>query len=325
MTWDERREAICGLGFTERQAGFLVTVMLYAGVCFCRHYCTFARIRHGKAVTDFFRDLVDRRFATVRGCKHPTARLFHIHHKSLYRAIGEEDNRNRRPTVLARAIERVMMLDGVLADRAHTWLATEHDKVAYFTSQFGIPRSDLPVRVYEGRNSETARYFPDKLPIAFDSDGRTHLFLYLATDRRPVGFRAFLESHAELLRALPTWTIRLLVPWVRQESLSLYQEAFAQQLASPVSPTMLNDLRWYFHARSTHQGEVDERFHEAAYAFDTPRFQALYRAYLERGEGVLDATLSPTLPDAIARRTGQLECHVLPHRYAYLSSLVGTA
>lgn len=325
MTWQERREAICGLGFTERQAGFLVTVMLYAGVCFCRHYCTFARIRHGKAVTDFFHTLVDRGYATVRGCKHPTARLFHIHHKSLYRAIGEADNRNRRPTVLARAIERVMLLDGVLADRSHTWLATEHDKVAYFTSRLGIPPSDLPVRIYEGRNSETARYFPDKLPIAFDSDGRTHLFLYLATERQPMGFRAFLERHAELLRALPAWTVRLLVPWIRRDSVATYEEAFRQQLGMPVSSATLMDLRWYFHALSTRQGEFDERFHEAAYAFDTPRFRALYQAYLERGEGVLDATLSPTLPDAIARRNGQLECHVLPHRYAYLSSLVGTA
>lgn len=324
MTWDERQHAVCQLGFTERQAGFLVTVMLYAGVCFCRHYCTFAHIRHGKAVTDFFHGLVERGYATVRGCKHPTARLFHIHQKSLYRVIGEQDNRNRRPTVLARAIERVMMLDGVLADRTRTWLATEHDKVAYFTSQLGIRRSDLPVRVYEGRNSDTARYFPDKLPIAFDSDGQT-LFLYLATERRPAGFRAFLERHAELLRSLPAWTVRLLVPWIRRESLPAYEEAFAQQLASPLSPTMLNDLRWYFHARSTHQGEVDERFHEAAYAFDTPRFRALYQAYVQQGEAVLDATLSPTLPDAIARRTGQLECHVLPYRYAYLSSLVGTA
>ncbi len=44
MTWEERRHAV-KLGFTERQAGVLVTVMLHAGVCIGRQYCAFARIR----------------------------------------------------------------------------------------------------------------------------------------------------------------------------------------------------------------------------------------------------------------------------------------
>jgi len=39
----------------------------------------------------------------------------------------------------------------------------------------------------------------------------------------------------------------------------------------------------------------------------------------------LDATLSTTLADAIARTMGRLECHVLPHRYVHLFPLVGTA
>ena len=47
MTWDERVKAIADHGFTERQAGFLVTVMLHSGVCLGRHYSAFARITHG--------------------------------------------------------------------------------------------------------------------------------------------------------------------------------------------------------------------------------------------------------------------------------------
>jgi hypothetical protein len=50
-----------------------------------------------------------------------------------------------------------------------------------------------------------------------------------------------------------------------------------------------------------------------------------YRQWLERGEPVLDATLSPVLADALGRGTGKLECHVLPHRYLHLLDLVGTA
>ena len=64
--------------------------------------------------------------------RHHRARLYHVHHKPLYRAIGEPDNRHRRPTALPRAVERLMVLDAVLADRARTWLATERDKLVAF-------------------------------------------------------------------------------------------------------------------------------------------------------------------------------------------------
>ena len=47
MTWEERRQAVQLMGFTDRQAGFLVTVMLHAGVCIGRQYCAFARIAYG--------------------------------------------------------------------------------------------------------------------------------------------------------------------------------------------------------------------------------------------------------------------------------------
>ena len=46
MTWEERVARVRLHGFTDRQAGFLVTVMLHAGVCLLRHYETFACIPH---------------------------------------------------------------------------------------------------------------------------------------------------------------------------------------------------------------------------------------------------------------------------------------
>ncbi len=115
-----------------------------------------------------------RGYATARRCGHHNARLYHIHYKPLYRAIGEPNNRHRRPTALPRAIERLMVLDAVLADRERTWLATEQDKLAHFTLTHRIPRQDLPVADVPGERSETVRYFPDKLPIGLDPDGRTH-------------------------------------------------------------------------------------------------------------------------------------------------------
>lgn len=325
MTWDERVAQVRLHGFTDRQAAFLVTVMLHAGVCVGRQYCAFAGIPHGRKVCDFFDSLVTRGYATARPCGHHRARLFHIHHKPLYRAVGEPDNRHRRPTTLPRAIERLMVLDAVLADRDRTWLATEQDKLTYFTLRHRIPRPDLPSLTFRAQDAETVRYFPDKLPIALDADGRRHLFLYLLTQDVPLDFRGFLERHAELFRALPAWTVRLLVPCHKRDAIPRYETAFSEQVASPLRPSLVEELRWYFQARRRPPTGAHERFDQAVRAFGAPRFHALYRAWLERGDPVLDATMSATLADAMARTAGRLECHVLPHLYGHLFPLVGTA
>ena len=54
MTFEQRVKAVAAHGFTDRQARFLVTVLLHSGVCMDRHYCAFARIAHGQKTTDFF-------------------------------------------------------------------------------------------------------------------------------------------------------------------------------------------------------------------------------------------------------------------------------
>ena len=325
MTWNERVAALSDLDLTERQAGFLATVMLHSGVCMDRQYCSYAGIPHGRKTVDFFRLLLARGYACARHCAYQNARLYHVHHRPLYRVIGQEDNRHRKPMALPRAVERLMLLDAVLADRDRNWLATEQEKVAHFTLRVPVPRQDLPQTIFRGTDSETTRYFPDKLPIAVDDDGRTHVFMYLVTRREPVDFRGFLERHAELLRAIPAWSIRLLLPRHLAGTVSAYRSAFKEQIGSPLRPIVLDELRWYFRARRAGISSADERFHHAVRAFGASRFGASYRAWLERGEPVLDATLSPTLMDAIGRGTGRLDCHVLPHRYLHLLPLVGTA
>jgi hypothetical protein len=326
MTWDERVAAVAAQtrGLTDRQAAFLVTVMLHAGVCVLRQYSTFTAMPHGRKITDFFRLLLDRRYATAQSCRHNRAHIFHIHYKPLYAAIGEPDNRHRKPTPLPRAIERLMVLDAVLADPGRTWLATEQDKLAHFMLTHRIPRHDLPALIFRSQDTETVRSFPDKLPIGVDRDGE-YTFVYLVTRPGPVDFRAFLERHAELLRALRAWTIRLLVPRHYARAIGMYQAAFREQLAMPLRPMNLDDLRWYFHARRSRRHDSEERFDQAARAFSAPRFRVLYRAWLERGDPVLDATLSAVLADKIERRAGQLECHVLTRQYLHLMPLVGTA
>lgn len=325
MTWDERVDAVAAYGFTRRQAAFLVTVMLHTGVCLGRHYAAFAGISHGQKVQDFFRTLLARRYASVRRCSHNRANLFHIHHKRLYEAIGESNNRNRRALPLGRAVERLMILDAVFADRTLEWLATEQDKVAYFTLTQRIDRGSLPSLTFTSGTKRTVRYFPDKLPVGIGTDTRTFVFLYLVTKPVPVDFRAFLERHAELWRALPAWGLRLLIPHHLRRALDLFRRAFREQIGTPLRSAHVEELRWYFHARRDGVVTRDARFERAARAFGAPRFRTLYRAWLDRGDSVVDATISPALANAIARQTGQLDTCVLAHRYLHLGGLVGTS
>lgn len=329
MTFAERVHQVSTLGFLERHAQFLVTVLLHAGVCVGRQYCAFAGIRRGQVMHDFFTGLVSRGFATAYPRAHGSTHLYHVHAKALYQAIGEPNSRFRRPTPLARAVERLMVLDAVLASPDLTWLATEREKVNHFTRKTRLEARELPHLIFGTPPKTTVRYFPDKLPIGLDAGAWTHTFLYLVTRRVPVDFRTFLHRHAELLRALPAWTIRLLVPRHFAGAIPRYQAAVRDELATPLQRATFDELQWYFAQRQKVVREktivADARFRRAQEAFASPRFRVLYRTWLEVGDPALHATLSPVLAEALARRSGQLECHVLPHPYQHLAGLVGTA
>ena len=89
--------ALGGFGFTQRQRAFLVTVMVHSGCFLERQYCAFSGTVRGQNSREFMARLVARGFVRViepgpvrRG------RLYHVHHKPFYEAIGQADNRNRR-------------------------------------------------------------------------------------------------------------------------------------------------------------------------------------------------------------------------------------
>lgn len=329
----ERVRAVSAFGFTERQARFLVTVMLHAGVFVERQYCAFAGISHGQKTHDFLVRLVGRRYATAitPGRLH-RGRLFHVHYRPLYAAIDEPDNRHRKHRSLGRMVERLMILDAVLADGDYTWLATEHDKIAYFTLSLGtrLQRHEYPHLAFGEGAKKVVRYFPDKLPIGVDRNGgRRHLFVYLVTDDVPVDFRMFLLRHGELLRAVPEWTIRLLVPGPLRRAVPLYERALREELANPLSPATVEELRWFFRERGkaaqAGPSPADSRFREARRAFGAPRFRGLYRAWQQHGDPVLWAAQSPVLRDRLARDEGRVEIVCLSRQYLHLSPLVATA
>ena len=114
MTFEERVTALAPLGFTPRQTRFLVTAALHGGYCVRRQYQAFAGLSHGQQVNDFFEALVRRDLARSFRYQPNRGHVYHLHATSLYRALAQRDNRNRRqvsPAVIAR---KLMALDYVL-------------------------------------------------------------------------------------------------------------------------------------------------------------------------------------------------------------------
>src|SRR6266851_7892783 len=166
MIVEERVGAVTELGFTPRQARFLVMVMRHSGVCLLRQYSAFAGIVHGQKTRAFFRKLVSRRYASAYECRHNRARLYHVHHYALYQAIGEPNSRYRRPLPAGRIAERLMLLDGVLANPDLNWLAKEGEKVAHFTTlPCPVRVEKLPHLTTKAGSAPAGDPFPDKLPI----------------------------------------------------------------------------------------------------------------------------------------------------------------
>jgi hypothetical protein len=329
MTFDERVQAVAKKGFTERQARFLTTVMLHTGVFVPRQHARFCGIVYGAKTRKFFAKLVRLRYASAYDCRHNRARIYHVNQRALYATIGEADSRLRKPVTLNHAIQWLMVLDAVVEDPDLVCLETADEKAAHILALTRIAETDLPhVTIGEGERRRI-RYFPDRLPIGIHLAGRG-VVVYVVTDPTLDDFREFLERHAALLRALPAWTLRIVVPPQFSDMAQRPKQVVWNQLLTPLRTEVLDELRWYFEQLRSHptlsrSDDLDERFYEAREAFSAPRFKALYRAWKQDCEPVLASTGSRAISDAVNAGTGCVETLELGHRYGHLAPLVAVA
>ena len=114
-----------------------------------------------------------------------------------------------------------------------------------------------------------------------------HLFVYLVRHERPDDFRLFLARHAELLRGVDEWTIRIVLPRRFQKAKSLHIWALRDDLLTPVCHGLVDELDWYF--RSKHGRDLtnvtapDLSMKEAENKFGSARYRALERLWLQEG------------------------------------------
>jgi hypothetical protein len=328
MTQDERIRAVVDCSFTERQARFLVLVMRHAGVCIQRQYASFAGIANGgRRCNAFFGKLIKRGYAHEIRCVHNRARVYHVHHKPLYFLIAEASSRSRRPVSPRVAVERLMLLDAVLAVGDVEWLTTAAEKAAYLEA-LKANATDKRPQPSTGDEERPGPSPPSSvLPIAVMAGGRA-LLLYLASEPATETFRSFLQTHVALLEVAPTWTIRIVFPRPLDHAYDAYQTVIHEELESPLPCATIGELQSYFDLRlEAARGEpmhpLNQGFLRKGHeVFAATRFTAMYHRWLKHGNAVFAGPSSPVIADALNSGRGRVESVVLPHLYRHLAPLV---
>ena len=326
MTTAERVQAVVDYGFTDREARFLVLVMRHAGLCIKRQYAAFAGIVNGgDRCNALFTKLVRRGFALAVPCLHNRARLYHVHHKPFYHAIGEAHNPYLRGVSPRAVVERLTRLDAALISPELEWLTTRSEKVATLAAKVAARSSvpDSPALLKD------VNLLPGTFPIGIDTTGRAVL-VYVVTKPWTDDFRAFLVGHVPLLAATPTWTLRIVFPLPLKRVVFAYQRAVHEELEHRLDAQAINDLGWYFfHIRrrtdwSEYKGDcnaVKARFARCTTTFTGPRFRRLYRCWLTNREAAL-TPVPLAISEAFGAGRASLECVVLPHDYEPFSPVL---
>jgi hypothetical protein len=315
MTPDAVRcQALEMLGYTPRQAQFLVLVALHGGYFLRRQYVAFTGTSHGQAAVRFLAQCMAR--SHVRELpfgRH--GRVFHLYARPLYAAIGEEDNRNRRPAEWDAVLRKLMAMDFVLALPTARFWATEEEKVELLR-EHRIPEAVWPHRQYASRRSNghpTTRYFVDKMPWYQVGDDPRLWMAYVDAERTLQGFETFLDQYRALLASLPSG-VTYVAPTVWHGAI---QNAFTKTFESRDRTLMTRFLEYCELRRQVEAAEryrpltpdQHRRFLERCADFLTPAFDALYR------KDLATSTLSSEEVYAAAFPPCLLRVHALGHRY----------
>jgi hypothetical protein len=189
---------------------------------------------------EFLRKTVEAGHARVNVYAHRTE-VYHLFARPFYRALGEENNRNRRSRPPLSIKAKLMALDYVLGHRSHHYLATEQEKVDYFILTLGIDPSKLPAKTYRSasRKLGTRRYFVEKYPLFLSTTAlsASPVVSFCYVDEgvlSTTGFESFLNRYRRLFTALR----RFRVIYVAAEQLHLRSAErkflrFSEELSFP--------------------------------------------------------------------------------------------
>src|SRR3954447_1672553 len=210
LSFEERASVIEHLGYTRREADFVVLAALHSGYFIRRQFAP-----SGKLDDAICRKLLGNGHGKLAHSAGKT-QVYHITGKPLFRALGQVDNRHRRSHESFYMRSKLMLLDYVLTTRkGREFLATEEDKVEYFCKVRGLNTTVLPSKKYIGRDgSKTTRYFVDKFPVRVDQGTGAVSFGYVDDGISKAGFRTWMTQIGPLIEALGAAEIVFVSPSV---------------------------------------------------------------------------------------------------------------
>ena len=190
--------ALMAHGWTRREAEWLALVCLHSGVFLRSQYLAFIGRTNPALAHRFVRRC--RKYAVEQPWNGSRLRICRIAARRIYRLLGIEHIRHRRPAAPEVVLRRLLSLDYLL-ERPHTsWLPTEAETVDALAAA-GIARDVLPRRLYQGALGGQCRYFPHKLPVALDGWRATFVFVQ-DEDATENAVRTWGSQHAALWAAL---------------------------------------------------------------------------------------------------------------------------
>jgi hypothetical protein len=209
VTNEERVAALESLGYTHREAEFLCLAALHGGYFLRRQYCEFIGKEIGGTAAALVEKLLSRRHAVAISALNNT-KIYHLANRPFYTLLGETDNRNRRDHSEPAMKKRLMGFDFVLANPGYRYLATEREKLDYFSGTLGIALSELPYKLYVSLKtpSTTTRYFVDKYPIFLGETSPTEprskaTFSFVDEGSTTLsGFETYIQQYCALWRGL---------------------------------------------------------------------------------------------------------------------------
>ncbi len=309
MTAEDRAVALQCLGYAPRQAAFLALVAVHGGYFLRRQYVAFLNQPDGGVVTDLLHRVVDHGHA-VRQTVARETHLYHLCSRPIYATLGEPNSRFRRPALPAVITTRLMTVDLVLGWRDRVVLATEAEKVRFFTEDWAIPRDRLPATVYQAappHDGSVVRYFVDHSPISMVPGAPEITAAHVQGWGRGVGgFETWLTQYQPLFASLPA--VRVLYCTSRPALVEVAHRAWVRvygEREHPAHPTpSLQQCAAHFRLRrrleqqsSQPLSQEDLRRHQAERArFAAPMWQALYARWCVAGDVVLESLGGPITP-----------------------------
>jgi hypothetical protein len=292
MTDAERSQALECFGYTPRQAHFLTLAALHGGYFLRRHFVQFTGVGHGLATVRFL--------AKARALDHirelPYGRhgaLFHLCARPVYAALGQEDNRNRRPAEWGAVVRKLMTLDFVLTQSASQFWATEGDKTALL-HELDVDPSVWPAKRYHARRASTpitTRHFVDKMPW-YREGGDPRLWLaYVNAESTLAGFETYLDQYAGVIAAVPSGVSYVGLGPCRARVESWFAQKYRGITSVPPEFRQFCSMRRCVEARDLRDLSAADiqRFRGLRARFSARSFDVLYRQWEHDGDAALDA------------------------------------